>query len=150
MSSNHTLRPSEGGTVTRAAPCRAPLRRWERRAATHETLADLRLRPACRQNPGRFDRPRPMTAICAFPPAGVDVKPPSPMDVEESRFPMVARNCPALRPDRTSDFSNLKHAMQCDNWPRAEGFSRGTIEQSLPTVPAPRRSLAFPAWLKSL
>ena len=24
MGSNHTLRPSEGGTVTRAAPCRAP------------------------------------------------------------------------------------------------------------------------------
>ena len=64
MGSNHTLRPSEGGTVTRAAPCRAPLRRWEWRAVAHEqgaprlrtrppggTLADLRLRPACRLNP---------------------------------------------------------------------------------------------------
>src|SRR6202042_18518 len=36
MGSNHTLRPSEGGTVTRAAPCRAPLRRWEWRAVAHE------------------------------------------------------------------------------------------------------------------
>src|ERR1700722_20619038 len=64
MGSNHTLRPSEGETVTRAAPCRAPLRRWEWRAVADEqsacafvhgppggTLADLRLRPACRPNP---------------------------------------------------------------------------------------------------
>jgi len=28
MGSNHILRPSEGETVTRAAPRRAPLRRW--------------------------------------------------------------------------------------------------------------------------
>ena len=30
------------------------------------TVADLCLRPACRLNPGRFDRRRAMTAICAF------------------------------------------------------------------------------------
>ena len=89
MGSNHTLRPSEGETVTRAAPRRAPLRRWEWRPVAHAqgaprflrgppggTLADLRLRPAGRLNrvvltrsPSRPD----MTAICALRTAGVDV-----------------------------------------------------------------------------
>ena len=89
MGSNHTLRPSEGGTVTRAAPCRAPSEDVSgvqqhmskaRRAFVHGppggTLADLRLRPAGRLNrvvltrsPSRPD----MTAICALRTAGVDV-----------------------------------------------------------------------------
>src|ERR1700722_4995941 len=80
MGSNHILRPSEGGTVTRAAPCRAPSEDVSgvqehmskaRGAFVHGppggTVADLRLRPACRLNLGRFDRRRAMTAICASP-----------------------------------------------------------------------------------
>ena len=64
MDSNGILRPSEGETVTRAAPRSAPLRRWEWRPVAHGqgaprfrtgiagwTLADLRLRPAGRLNP---------------------------------------------------------------------------------------------------
>jgi hypothetical protein len=77
MGSNHTLRPSQGGTVTRAAPCRAPLRRWEWRAVEHEQGApSFRTRTAAwdpggpslatclSAQSGRFDRRPAMTAIC--------------------------------------------------------------------------------------
>jgi hypothetical protein len=71
--------------VTRAAPCRAPSEDVSgvqehmskaRGAFVHGppggTVADLRLRPAGRLNPGRFDRRRAMTAICAKLPYEVD------------------------------------------------------------------------------
>jgi hypothetical protein len=72
MRSNRVLRPREGETVTRAAPRRAPLRRWEWRPVAHGqgaprfltgtaewTLADLRLRPAGRLNPTQRRRSSP-------------------------------------------------------------------------------------------
>src|SRR5580704_14588930 len=59
MGFNHTLRPSEGGTVTRAAPCRAPLRRWERRAVAHEQGA-----PRFRTRTAGWDLGGPSLATC--------------------------------------------------------------------------------------
>src|SRR3984957_20156923 len=59
MGSNHTLRPSEGGTVTRAAPCRAPLRRWEWRAVAHAQGA-----PRFRTRTAGWDPGGPSLATC--------------------------------------------------------------------------------------
>src|SRR5580704_6271135 len=61
MGFNHTLRPSEGGTVTRAAPCRAPLRRWEWRAVAHEQGA-----PRFRTRTAGWDPVGPSLATCLW------------------------------------------------------------------------------------
>jgi hypothetical protein len=92
MGSNWILHPSEGETVTRAASRGASLRRWEGRPVAHAQGAPcFRTRAAgcdpggpslatCRSaQSGHVDpfagRPD-MTAICAFRPAGTDVKHP--------------------------------------------------------------------------
>src|ERR1700722_17026526 len=64
MGSNHILRPSEGETVTRAAPRRAPLRRWEWRPVAHGQGA-----PRFRTGTARWD-----TFACDLPVGPIDPK----------------------------------------------------------------------------
>jgi hypothetical protein len=59
MGSNRILRPSEGETVTRASPCRAPLRRWEWRPVAHGQGA-----PRFRTGTARWDPGGPSLATC--------------------------------------------------------------------------------------